>query len=271
MKKTWLLVAVAALLIVVAACGKEEENASDVDGNTSTPPALLTFETDANYDAAAKQLVVRVSMTNPNDVPVNVTFNSSQRFQLMVMNGETTVFDYGSEYMFTESIIEETWEAGETKVFDETFPLDLAAGDYTADFVGLGQVEGAPEMAVTDQTRFTVEATEAPAEESSEEATEEAAEESGTETTEGPQTDGDFRDVTIKRNGTLIEVSGFTDVEEFEWSISDGHMVYAEGAAQASTGDFVFGALLDEEPTEGQSLFLELLPIGGDVTAFRIQ
>jgi len=136
-KKTWLLVAVAALLIVVAACGKEEENASDVDGNTSTPPALLTLETDANYDAAAKQLVVRVSMTNPNDVPVNVTFNSSQRFQLMVMNGETTVFDYGSEYMFTESIIEETWEAGETKVFDETFPLDLAAGDYTADFVSM--------------------------------------------------------------------------------------------------------------------------------------
>ncbi|MFN4214841.1 BsuPI-related putative proteinase inhibitor [Exiguobacterium sp.] len=274
MKKTWLLVAVAALLIVVAACGKEEENSSDVNGNTSAPPALLSLETDVSYDAASKQLSATVSMTNPNEEPVNVTFNSSQRFQLMVMNGETTVFDYGSEYMFTESIIEETWEPGETKVFDEVFSLALTAGNYTADFVSLAQVEGAPEMAVTDQVTFSVEApaTEAPTEEPSEEPSDEPAEQPSEQPSDQPaQTDGEFRDVSIKRNGTLIEVAGYTTIEEFEWSVSDGHTVFAQGASQPTAGGFTFGVLLDEEPTSGQSLFLELTPIGGDVASFRIQ
>ncbi|WP_236633985.1 MULTISPECIES: BsuPI-related putative proteinase inhibitor [unclassified Exiguobacterium] len=265
MKKTWLLVVVAAMMLVVAACGKEEATPSDVDGNSSAAPALLTLETDASYNADLKQLSATVSMTNPNEGPVKVTFNSSQRFQLTVMNGETTVFDYGSEYMFTESIIEETWEPGETKVFDEVFPLTLESGEYTVDFVSLAQVEGAPEMAATDQKTLSVEAVEAPpAEESSEEPTDESSEQPA-------QTDGAFSDVSIKRNGNLIEVAGYTNVEEFEWSVSDGHNVFAQGASQPTAGGFTFGVLLDEEPTSGQSLFLEMTPIGGDVASFRIQ
>lgn len=277
MKKTWLLVVVAAMLIVVAACSKEEASPSDVDGNSSAAPALLTLETDVSYDADAKQLSATVSMTNPNEEPVKVTFNSSQRFQLTVMNGEKNVFDYGSEYMFTESIIEETWESGETKVFDEVFPLKLESGEYTVDFVSLAQVEGAPEMAVTDQQVLTVESVKAPpaevpTEEPSEETTDESSEEPASEPSEQPaQTDGEFSDVAIKRNGTLIEVTGYTSVEEFEWSVSDGHNVYAQGASQPTGGGFTFGVLLDEEPTTGQSLFLEMTPIGGDVSSFRIQ
>lgn len=272
MKKTWLLVVVL-MMVVVAACSKEEANPSDVDGNSSAAPALLTLETDASYDADTKQLSATVSMTNPNEEAVNVTFNSSQRFQLVVVNGETTVFDYGSEYMFTESIVEETWEPGETKVFDEVFPLELKSGSYTVDFVSLAQVEGAPEMAVTDQQTFTVEAEEAPpAEEPSEEPSEEPAEEPSEEPSEQPiQTDGEFSDVSIKLNGNLIEVAGYTSIEEFEWSVSDGHNVYAQGASQPTAGGFTFGVLLDEEPTTGQSLFLEMTPIGGEVASFRIQ
>ncbi|WP_236633407.1 MULTISPECIES: BsuPI-related putative proteinase inhibitor [unclassified Exiguobacterium] len=273
MKKTWLLVVVAAMMLVVAACGKEEATPSDVDGNSSAAPALLTLETDASYNADTKQLSATVSMTNPNEGPVKVTFNSSQRFQLTVMNGETTVFDYGSEYMFTESIIEETWEPGETKVFDEVFPLTLESGEYTVDFVSLAQVEGAPEMAATDQKTLSVEAVEAPpAEEPAEEPSEEPSEEPTDEPSEQPaQTDGAFSDVSIKRNGNLIEVAGYTNVEEFEWSVSDGHNVFAQGASQPTAGGFTFGVLLDEEPTSGQSLFLEMTPIGGDVASFRVQ
>lgn len=273
MKKTWLLVVAATMMLVVAACSKEEANPSDVDGNSSAAPALLTLETDASYDADTKQLSATVSLTNPNEEAVKVTFNSSQRFQLTVSNGETTVFDYGSEHMFTESIIEETWEPGETKVFDEVFPLTLENGEYTVEFVSLAQVEGAPEMAVTDQKTFSVEAVEPPpAEEPAEEPVEEPAEEPADEPSEQPvQTDGEFSDVSIKRNGTLIEVAGYTNVEEFEWSVSDGHNVYAQGASQPTAGGFTFGVLLDEEPTSGQSLFLEMTPIGGDVSSFRIQ
>lgn len=264
------------MMLVVAACSKEEANPSDVDGNTSTPPALLTLETDVSYDAESKQLSATVSMTNPNEEPVNVTFNSSQRFQMTVMNGDTTIFDYGSEYMFTESIIEETWAPGEKKVFDEVFPLTLEAGEYTVDFVGLAQVEGAPEMAVTDQQSLTVEAAEVPTEETPEEPADETTEETTEEPAEEPsdqpaQTDGSFRDVAIKLNGNTIDVSGYTDVEEFEWSVSDGHNLYAQGAAEVTSGGFTFGVLMDEEPPAGKALFLEMTPIGGDVASFRIQ
>lgn len=276
MKKTWLLAIVTAMMLVVAACSKEEANPSDVDGNASTPPALLTLETDVSYDAESKQLSATVSMTNPNEEPVNVTFNSSQRFQMTVMNGDTTIFDYGSEYMFTESIIEETWAPGEKKVFDEVFPLTLEVGEYTVDFVGLAQVEGAPEMAVTDQQSLTVEASEVPTEETPEEPAEETTEETTEEPVEEPsdqpaQTDGSFRDVAIKLNGNAIDVSGYTDVEEFEWSVSDGHNLYAQGAAEVTSGSFTFGVLMDEEPPAGKALFLEMTPIGGDVASFRIQ
>jgi len=275
-KKTWLLAIVTAMMLVVAACSKEEANPSDVDGNASTPPALLTLETDVSYDAESKQLSATVSMTNPNEEPVNVTFNSSQRFQMTVMNGDTTIFDYGSEYMFTESIIEETWAPDEKKVFDEVFPLTLEAGEYTVDFVGLAQVEGAPEMAVTDQQSLTVEASEVPTEETPEEPAEETTEETTEEPVEEPsdqpaQTDGSFRDVAIKLNGNAIDVSGYTDVEEFEWSVSDGHNLYAQGAAEVTSGSFTFGVLMDEEPPAGKALFLEMTPIGGDVASFRIQ
>ncbi|WP_353049053.1 BsuPI-related putative proteinase inhibitor [Exiguobacterium sp. s26] len=276
MKKTWLLAIVTAMMLVVAACSKEEAKPSDVDGNASTPPALLTLETDVSYDAESKQLSATVSMTNPNEEPVNVTFNSSQRFQMTVMNGDTTIFDYGSEYMFTESIIEETWAPGEKKVFDEVFPLTLEAGEYTVDFVGLAQVEGAPEMAVTDQQSLTVEASEVPTEETPEEPAEETTEETTEEPVEEPsdqpaQTEGSFRDVAIKLNGNAIDVSGYTDVEEFEWSVSDGHNLYAQGAAEVTSGSFTFGVLMDEEPPAGKALFLEMTPIGGDVASFRIQ
>ena len=276
MKKTWLLAIVTAMMLVVAACSKEEANPSDVDGNASTPPALLTLETDVSYDAESKQLSATVSMTNPNEEPVNVTFNSSQRFQMTVMNGDTTIFDYGSEYMFTESIIEETWAPDEKKVFDEVFPLTLEAGEYTVDFVGLAQVEGAPEMAVTDQQSLTVEASEVPTEETPEEPAEETTEETTEEPVEEPsdqpaQTDGSFRDVALKLNGNAIDVSGYTDVEEFEWSVSDGHNLYAQGAAEVTSGSFTFGVLMDEEPPAGKALFLEMTPIGGDVASFRIQ
>ncbi|MDL5375724.1 BsuPI-related putative proteinase inhibitor [Exiguobacterium mexicanum] len=276
MKKTWLLAIVTAMMLVVAACSKEEANPSDVDGNASTPPALLTLETDVSYDAESKQLSATVSMTNPNEEPVNVTFNSSQRFQMTVMNGDTTIFDYGSEYMFTESIIEETWAPDEKKVFDEVFPLTLEAGEYTVDFVGLAQVEGAPEMAVTDQQSLTVEASEVPTEETPEEPAEETTEETTEKPVEEPsdqpaQTDGSFRDVAIKLNGNAIDVSGYTDVEEFEWSVSDGHNLYAQGAAEVTSGSFTFGVLMDEEPPAGKALFLEMTPIGGDVASFRIQ
>lgn len=264
MKKIWLLSIVTVMMLVVAACSSEEANLSDVDGNASTPPALLTLDTNVSYDAEAKQLSATVSMTNPNEEPVQVTFNSSQRFQMTVRDGDATIFDYGSEYMFTESIIEETWAPGEKKVFDEVFPLVLEAGDYTVDFIGLAQVEGAPEMAVTDQHALTVEALETPTEETTEESTEEPSDQPA-------QTNGAFRDVVINLNGSTIDVSGFTDVEEFEWSVSDGHTLYAQGAAEVTSGGFTFGVLLDEEPQAGKTLFLEMTPIGGDVSSFRIQ
>ncbi|MDE0564216.1 MULTISPECIES: BsuPI-related putative proteinase inhibitor [unclassified Exiguobacterium] len=264
MKKTWLLAVVTAIILVVAACGKEEAKPSQVNSDSSEPPAPLTLDTEMAYDASANTLSATVKMTNPNEEAAKVTFNSSQRFQLIIKQGDETVFDYGSKYMFTESIIEETWEADEQKIFDEVFPLELAAGEYSVEVIGLGQVDGAPEIAVTDETSFTVErAVEEPDEDTTETPEETPASE--------PQTDGAFRDVTIDVNDTMIQVSGFTEEVEFEWSVSDGHNLYAQGAAEVTGGSFTFGVLLDEAPAEGQKLFLELTPIGGEVTSFQIQ
>lgn len=264
MKKTWLLAVVTAIILVVAGCGKEEAKPSQVNSDSSESPAPLTLDTEVSYDASANTLSATVKMTNPNEEAAKVTFNSSQRFQLIVKQGDETVFDYGSKYMFTESIIEETWEADEQKIFDEVFPLELAAGEYSVEVIGLGQVDGAPEIAVTDETSFTVErAVEEPDEDTTETPEETPASE--------PQTDGAFRDVTIDVNNTMIQVSGFTEEVEFEWSVSDGHNLYAQGAAEVTGGSFTFGVLLDEAPAEGQKLFLELTPIGGEVTSFQIQ
>lgn len=264
MKKTWLLAVVTAIILVVAGCGKEEAKPSQVNSDSSEPPAPLTLDTEMAYDASANTLSATVKMTNPNEEAAKVTFNSSQRFQLVIKQGDETVFDYGSEYMFTESIIEETWEADSQKVFDEVFPLELAAGEYSVEVIGLGQVDGAPEIAVTDETSFTVERV---AEEPEEDTTETPEETPASE----PQTDGAFRDVKIDLNDTMIQVSGFTEEVEFEWSVSDGHNLYAQGAAEVTGGSFTFGVLLDEAPAEGQKLFLELTPIGGEVTSFQIQ
>ena len=264
MKKTWLLAVVTAIILVVAGCGKEEAKPSQVNSDSSEPPAPLTLDTEMAYDASANTLSATVKMTNPNEEAAKVTFNSSQRFQMIIKQGDETVFDYGSEYMFTESIIEETWEADEQKIFDDVFPLELAAGEYSVEVIGLGQVDGAPEIAVTDETSFTVErAVEEPEEDTTETPEETPASE--------PQTDGAFRDVTIDVNDTMIQVSGFTEEVEFEWSVSDGHNLFAQGAAEVTGGSFTFGVLLDEAPAEGQKLFLELTPIGGEVTSFQIQ
>lgn len=265
MKKTWLLAVVTAILLVVAGCGKEEAKPSQVNSDSSEPPAPLTLDTEVAYDSSANTLSATVTMTNPNKDAVDVTFNSSQRFQLVVKQGDQTVFDYGSDYIFTESVIEEKWEADEQKMFDEVFPLELEAGEYTVEVVGLGQVDGAPEMAVTDEATFTVER---PATETPDDSTSETPEE--TPASE-PQTDGAFRDVTIDLNDTMIQVSGFTDEVEFEWAVSDGHNLYAQGAAEVTGGGFSFGILLDEAPAKDQQLFLEMTPIGGEVTSFKIQ
>ena len=281
MKKTWLLAVMTAILLVVAGCGKEEAKPSQVNSDSSEPPAPLTLDTEVAYDASAKTLSATISMTNPNEEAVDVTFNSSQRFQLVVKKGDQTVFDYGSDYMFTESVIEEKWEANDKKVFDEVFPLTLEPGEYSVEVIGLGQVDGAPEIAVTDETTFTVEsaATETPDEGTSEtpdEGTSETPDEGASETPEEtpatePQSDGAFRDVQIDLNDTMIQVSGYTDEVEFEWSVSDGHNVYAQGAAEVTGGGFSFGVLLDEAPAKDQPLFLEMTPIGGEVTSFKVQ
>ncbi|WP_215141860.1 BsuPI-related putative proteinase inhibitor [Exiguobacterium qingdaonense] len=260
MKKTWLLAVVTAILLVVAGCGKDEAKPSQVNSDSSEPPAPLTLDTEVAYDTSANTLSATVSMMNPNEEAVDVTFNTSQRFQLVVKQGDQIVFDYGSEYMFTESVIEEKWETDSQKVFDEVFPLDLEAGEYTVEVIGLGQVEGAPEIAVTDEVTFTVERS----------ATETPEEPSETPVSE-PQSDGAFRDVKIDLKDTMIQVSGFTDEVEFEWSVSDGHNLYAQGAAEVTGGGFSFGVLLDEAPAKDQRLFLEMTPIGGEVTSFKIQ
>lgn len=287
MKKTWLLALVATMMLIVAACSKDEEQPSDVDANSSTPPESLTLGADVTYDAETKKLSATVSMTNPNEEPVKVTFNSSQRFNMVVKNEDETVFDYGSERMFTESIIEETWAAGETKVFDEVVPVALESGEYTVEFVSLAQTEGAPEVAVTEEKTFSVEAAaptptqepaETPSDDSSEEPvtetpSEEPAEEPSEQPSEQPaQSSGQFRDVAIKlSNEGTLQVTGYTDVEEFEWSVSDGHTIYAQGASEVTSGGFTFGGLLSETPAEGRSLILEMTPIGGEVSSFRIQ
>lgn len=265
MKKTWLLAVVTAILLVVAGCGKEEAKPSQVNSDSSEPPAPLTVDTEVDYDASAKTLSATISMTNPNEEAVDVTFNSSQRFQLVVKKEDQTVFDYGSDYMFTESVIEEKWDANGQKVFDEVFPLSLEPGEYSVEVIGLGQVDGAPEIAVTDETMFTVEQVET---ETPDEGTSETPDE--TPSAE-PQTDGAFRDVTIDVNDAMIQVNGFTDEVEFEWAVSDGHNLYAQGAAEVTGGGFSFGILLDEAPAKNQQLFLEMTPIGGEVTSFKIQ
>lgn len=254
MRKIGLFAVVMAFVFIVAACGKEETKSSQVNGDASKPPAVLELNTEVSYDETTKKLSATVAMTNPNEQPVNVTFNSSQRFQLTVFKDEEIVFDYGSEYMFTEAILEEEWDAGEKKVFDEVFPLELEEGSYTVEIIGLGQVEGAPEIAVTSQETFTVEG---------------SPQSSNTDAT--PESSGPFRDVLIKWNDAIVEVSGFTEEEEFEWTVSDGHNIFAQGAAEVTGGGFTFGILLDEAPDENQPLFLELSPIGGEVTSFRIQ
>ena len=255
MKRTGLFAVIMAFLLVITACGREEAKTSQVNGDASKPPALLKLNSEVLYDETTNKLSTTVTMTNPNENPVNVTFNSSQRFQLTVLKENEIVFDYGSEYMFTEAILEEEWGAGEKKVFDEVFPLELENGNYTVEIISLGQVEGAPEIAVTTQETFTVKGR--------------SSTDDKTEST--PQTAGAFRDVLIKWNDASVEVSGFTEEEEFEWAVSDGHNIFAQGAAEVTGGGFSFGILLDEAPDASQPLFLEMTPIGGETTSFRMQ
>ncbi|WP_114571221.1 BsuPI-related putative proteinase inhibitor [Exiguobacterium flavidum] len=222
-------VLLASSLLFAVGCGKETEEKTAGKSEPVKPIAIsvaASIEEDGTIDA-------KVTLTNENEKKTKVTFNSSQRFELRMLDEEEQeVYLYSKDQSFTQALEEETWQAGEAKSYDVEIKQDFEPGVYQLEATSLAAAEGAPEISMIDRQTIKVEkqeVVEAPVEEADqpvEETEEQAA---------APQTKGDFRDVVIKKDGEGYLVTGKTDQIEFEWSIPGTDK---QGSMEATTGTF---------------------------------
>ena len=76
-----------------------------------------------------------MTVTNQQDHEGSLDFSSGQVYELILTNEqEEEVYRYSDGQMFTMAIIEESFEPNESKIFEETIPLEeLSPGSYTLD------------------------------------------------------------------------------------------------------------------------------------------
>ena len=96
-----------------------------------------------------------ISLTNPNDHSVNVTYPSSQRFQAQLIDAKQHVtYDFEEEQVFTQAIEKDTFMKGEIKRYTIELPI-RDSGDSTEVRVStIRQFKGANEKQTTDRQRL---------------------------------------------------------------------------------------------------------------------
>jgi hypothetical protein len=135
-----LLAALAACSLLVAACGDDDDVATDVGQTTSTtatPTTEITMPvdlvTDLPDELPAGELELRFAAVNVSDEPVSLTFPSGQEgdAHLLDADGES-VYTWSATRSFIQVIQERTLDAGEAYTVALDADLrEVAPGTYT--------------------------------------------------------------------------------------------------------------------------------------------
>ncbi|KNH36491.1 MULTISPECIES: BsuPI-related putative proteinase inhibitor [Exiguobacterium] len=131
------------LTVCLAGCQEKKQQAT-----TTNEPIQIAVKTTKQDD----MMQLDISLTNPNDHSVNVTYPSSQRFQAQLIDAKQHVtYDFEKEQVFTQAIEKDTFTKRETKQYTVELPIS-SLGDSTEVRVStIRQFKGASAKQTTDQ------------------------------------------------------------------------------------------------------------------------
>ena len=108
----------AALLVMAAASGEGARS-----------PILVALSTDRASYRSGEPIELRLTVTNSSDAPVDLHFNSSQRYDFQIFSASgLQLWTWAQERMFLQVLGKETFAPGESRVFTERFLGTLPAG-----------------------------------------------------------------------------------------------------------------------------------------------
>ncbi len=131
--------AMTVLMIVALACAMSVRPAAagNPPAGIRYAPPTITFETDAASYKPGGTITWHYRLYDGNDQPLELTFPSSQVYDLVLRQGDTEIARWSEGRMFLQIIVQRTVKQGETMDLTDawTLPADLKTGDYTLEFV----------------------------------------------------------------------------------------------------------------------------------------
>lgn len=138
------------LLATAAACSPYNNTGEGVDGPAESEAELVaTME----VETSAERVQLMLHVTNSSGQPIELRFNSGQRFDFVVQRpGGDTVWRWSADRGFTQALGTETLGPGESLRYSAEWPIEERRGEYEA----VGMVT-ANNRTVRESTRFTLE------------------------------------------------------------------------------------------------------------------
>ncbi|MGI1804999.1 BsuPI-related putative proteinase inhibitor [Exiguobacterium sp. TDN 0502] len=132
------------LTVCLAGCQEKKQQAT----KTMNEPIQITVKTTKQDD----MMQLDISLTNPNDHSVTVTYPSSQRFQAQLIDAKQRVtYDFEKEQVFTQAIEKDTFAKRESKRYTVEVPASLANDSTEVRVSTVRQFKGANEKQTTDR------------------------------------------------------------------------------------------------------------------------
>ncbi|WP_027963913.1 BsuPI-related putative proteinase inhibitor [Halalkalibacillus halophilus] len=259
MKKILLLL-FAALLLVLVACNnnddeaEEEENEeveeeeNEEDDETGMMD-MLTFNVDTETEE--EYVTFQMNLTNDTEDEVELTFNSAQRYEIVISDAEgEEVYRYSDDMMFTQAIDYVDLAAGDTLELEQQWDyrgsdgqrLEEGTYDYTVELVateingeeieeGIYSSEGSIDIPATEENNEQaddVDESGSTSGDSSEDNS--SSDNSGSSGEEDQSGEGMFRNVEVTGSSGSYTVTGEAEVPEgaFQYTVEDGHMMLVE-------------------------------------------
>ncbi|MRH44201.1 hypothetical protein GH741_16280 [Aquibacillus halophilus] len=209
------------------------EDQQDQDNDSNNAEDLLTnLEMHVSVEQTDGKLVFQMELKNVGQENLEMMFSSGQQYEIVVKNdSDETVYRYSEGKAFTEALVTKEIASGESIEWNEEWNYSesvLADGNYHAELTLLPtQVN----KNVIENNPFTT--TESIELVSSEQLS----------ATSDSDSDGLFRNIEVNGENGQYEVTGEIDptVDEFFYSIEDGHNVLVNEQSIKTTGNEWYG------------------------------
>lgn len=114
------MILLSGLMIMTAGCGNNHQTNVDEEG-TGGQEKQEELNVDVHAEEIEGGLEVVISLENKTDQNQSVTFRSGHQFDLRISQNGDILYDFAEDMMFTQAIIEETIEPGESLTFSDTW------------------------------------------------------------------------------------------------------------------------------------------------------